>query len=187
MLPDSNIREYAETNKFDYICLSTRGAGGLKKIFGTNASNLINQSAVPVIVVPSGYRPEKIKSIIYASDLVNLENELKKVVAFAKPLKSKVELLHFVFPAEVIAVKGDILNTAIKKFSKHDIKLKFENINLAQSLITNLEAAIKKSKPSLLIMFTQQNRSFFEKLFLSSKSSEYSFNAKVPMLVFSKT
>ena len=27
VLTNSNIREYAETNKFSYICISTRGAG----------------------------------------------------------------------------------------------------------------------------------------------------------------
>lgn len=186
VFPDSDIREYAEKNKFSYICIATRGAGRLKKLFGTNTSNLINFSPVPVIAVPSEYRVRRITGILYASDLINLENELKKVVAFAKPLKSKVELLHFVYPSEIVNTKGDLLKMAVKKFSKHDVKLHLENINLAKSLIVNIENAIKKSKPSMLIMFTQQNRSFFEKIFSSSKSSEYSFNAKVPLLVFNK-
>jgi len=185
VLTDSNIREYAEENKFSYICISTRGAGKLNKIFGTNTSNLINHSSVPVIAVPHNYRTNKIKSILYASDLVNLENELKKVVDFAKPLNAKVELLHFIYPSEITTGKN-IINEAVRKFSRHDIKLHLENIDLAESLISNMEAAVKQSKPSMLLMFTQQNRSFFQKIFLSSKSSEYSFNAKVPLLVFNK-
>ena len=182
---DSNIREYAQTNKFSFICISTRGAGKLKKIFGTNTSNLINQSAVPVIAVPPNYRPFKIKSILYASDLVNLEKELKKVVDFAKQLKATVELLHFNSPAEIIT-DSKIIETAVKKFSKYDVKLRLENANPVNTLIANIESVIQKSKPSILIMFTQQNRSFFQKLFLSSNSSKYSFNAKVPLLVFYK-
>jgi len=186
MLPDSNIREFAEANKFNYICLGTRGAGTVRKIFGTNASNLIRFSSVPVIVVPSGYRPAKVNNILYASDLSNLENELKKVVAFAKPLKSKVELLHFVYPSEVVDAQGTLLNKAVKKFSKHDIKLHLENINLEKNLITNIEGAIRKSKSSMLIMFTQQNRTFFERMFLPSNAYNYAFNVKVPFLVFNK-
>jgi hypothetical protein len=38
-------------------------------------------------------------------------------------------------------------------------------------------------KPSVLIMFTNQQRTFFQKLFLSSKAEELSFQAKVPLLV----
>lgn len=182
---NSNITEYAFANKFSFICISTRGAGKLKKIFGTNTSNLINNSTVPVIAVPHTYRTKRITSILYASDLVTLENELKKVVDFAKPLKAKVELLHFHYPAE-IASKKKMMNEAVKKFSKHNIRLHLEDINLVESLISNIESTIRKSKPSILIMFTQQNRSFFDRIFLSSNSAEYSFNAKVPLLVFNK-
>ena len=182
---DSNISEYAFTNKFNYICISTRGAGKLKKIIGTNTSSLINNSTVPVLAVPNNYRTGKIASILYASDLVNLESELKKVIAFAKPLKAKVELLHFNSPLDLIS-DSKIIETAVKKFSKHNVKLHLENVNPLNTLISNIESALQKSKPSMLIMFTRQNRSFFEKIFLSSNSSEYSFKAKVPLLVFNK-
>jgi len=185
ILTDSNIREYASENKFSFICISTRGAGAVHKIFGTNTSNLINQSIVPVIAIPHNYRASKITNILYASDLINLENELKKVVGFTKPLKAKVELLHFHYPYEMTTNKK-MMNKAVKTISKHNIKLHLEDINMAETLITNIEATIRKSKPSMMIMFTQQNRSFFDKIFLSSKSAEYSFNAKVPLLVFNK-
>ena len=182
---DSNIREYANENKFNFICISTRGAGMVQKIFGTNTSNLINHSAVPVIAIPHNYHPSKITSILYASDLINLEKELKKVVEFTKPLNAKVELLHFHYPAEITNNKKK-MDIAVKNFSKHNIKLHLEDINLANTLIKNIEVAIKKTKPSMIIMFTQQNRSFFDKIFLSGNSAEYSFNSKVPMLVFNK-
>jgi nucleotide-binding universal stress UspA family protein len=185
VLADSNIREYAQENKFSFICISTRGSGKLKKIFGTNTSNLIAHSTVPVIVVPHNYRRSEIKSVIYASDLVNLGNELEKVIEFTKPLKAKVEILHFNYPTEITTNKNTI-DELLKKNSKHNIKLHIENINLAESLISNIEAVIRRSKPSMLVMFTQQNRSFFNKIFFSSNSANYSFKAKVPLLVFNK-
>ena len=49
------------------------------------------------------------------------------------------------------------------------------------------ENVIKKTKPSMLIMFTEQNRTLFQKIFLSSKSADYSFNPKIPLLVFNKS
>ena len=185
VLTDSNIREYAREYKYNFICISARGAGVVNKILGTNTSNLINQSTVPVIAIPRNYRVSKITSILYSSDLINLENELKKVVGFTKPLKAKVELLHFHYPYEMTNNKK-MINEVVKKISKHNIKLHLEDINPAETLITNIEVTIKKLKPSMMIMFTEQNRSFFDKIFLSSKSGEYSFNAKIPLLVFNK-
>jgi nucleotide-binding universal stress UspA family protein len=181
---DSNIREYAQKNKFDFICISTRGAGKLNKIFGTNSSSLITHSIVPIIVVPHNYRRSEIKTVIYASDLVNIKSELKKVIEFTKSLKAKAEILHFNYPTETDTNKNTI-DELVKK-NRDIIKLHIENINLYNSLISNIETVIKRSKPSMMIMFTQQNRSFFDKIFHSSNSANYSFNAKVPLLVFNK-
>lgn len=183
---DSNIREYAKKNDFSFICISTRGAGSLAKIFGTNTSTLINQSSVPVIAVPKNYRRQKITNILYATDFNNFENELAKVVGFTKPINAKIEVLHFHYPSE-ITNKKEMMNEAKSKFSEHHLNLRLENINLSESLISNIEAAVKKSKPSMLAMFTQQNRSFFDRIFHSGNSSEYSFNAKIPLLVFNKS
>lgn len=182
---DASIREYACQNNFSYICIGTRGAGKFQRIFGTNTSNLINFSDVPVIAVPISYRAKKIMNIIYASDFINLEKELKKVVDFSKSLHAKVELLHFISPEEK-STNSKIIEMAVKTLSKYDVKLQLEKPKSIESLISNLQSAIKKSKPSMVIMFTQQNRTFFEKLFLSSKSAGYSFDIKVPLLVFSK-
>ena len=183
--PDASIRDYATKNGYSYICISTRGAGKFDRVFGTNTSNLISFSDVPVIAVPKFYTAKKITDIIYASDLNNLEVELVKVVDFAKPLEAEVELLHITSPIE-LETNSETIEAAVKTFSKYDIKLHVEKPNPSESLVSNLEAAIEKSNPSMMIMFTQQNRTFFEKLFLSSKTEEFSFNLKVPLLDFSK-
>lgn len=183
---EAAIMIYAEENKFDFICIGTRGAGKVGKFLGSNTSNLINQSLVPVIAVPPNYRTQKIEKIIYASDLVNLQKELKRVVQFAKPLKAKLELLHFSFPAEPVA-DGKVLKAAVAAFSKYDVKLNIKNIDYVKTLIDNIEAAVKINRPSMLIMFTEQHRTLFQKIFLPGKSADYSFDSKIPLLVFNKS
>jgi len=186
VLPEAVIREYAEKNKFDFICISTRGAGKLERILGTNTGNLINHSAIPVIAVPYKYKPTAITSVLYASDLAHFKKEIIKVVAFAKPLKATIELLHL----KSVMENSDNLKaveTAVKKIAAYPVNFNFTSRNPNESLIKDVETAIKKMKPSMMIMFTEQNRGWFEKIFLSSKSAEYSFNAKVPLLVFNKS
>ena len=186
IFPEAIIREYAVENKFVFICISTRGAGKLERILGTNTGNLINHSTIPVIAVPHKYKTTPITSILYASDLAHFKKEIIKVVAFAKPLKATIELLHLTSVLENID-NLKAIETAVKKIAAYHINFNVTNRNPNESLITDIETAIKKMKPSIMIMFTEQNRSWFQKIFLSSKSAEYSFNAKVPLLVFNKS
>jgi nucleotide-binding universal stress UspA family protein len=184
-ITDSNIIKYASDHQFDLICISRRGEGKLKKIFGTNTTNLIQHSEVPVIAIPHNYKSSKIKSVLYASDLANLKQEMDKTVAFAKPLGASIELLHLNYPSD----SSDNMKTieeVIKKYPKTSISYRLENIDLIYNLITNLEHMIKKNKPSILVMFTDQDLDFFEKLFLSSSTAEFSLRASVPLLVFRK-
>lgn len=91
----SHVVSYAEKIKADFICISTRGAGKIEKLFGTNASALIATSTVPVIVVPYTYRVKSINNIWYASDLQDFEKEIKTIGKFAHALKAKIQVLHY--------------------------------------------------------------------------------------------
>lgn len=183
---DITILDYCRKNPgIDYICISTRGTGKFKKIFGTNTGNLITKSNVPVLAIPKTYRFVDIKSILYATDFRNYSEELKKIVDFALPLKAKIDVLHFIWPEEIIFDEKTI-EAAFKKEYKYSLKIHFEKNDAVRSLIENLQKQIRLRKPSVVIMFTNQERSLFQKLFLSSKSEELSFQVKVPLLVFQK-
>ncbi len=183
---DISILDYCRsTPGFDYICISTRGTGKFEKIFGTNTGNLITKSAIPVLAVPENYKVADIKSVLYATDLRNYAEEIKKVVDFAQPLKTTIEVVHFTWPGE-ISFDEKTIEAAFKKEFKYDLKLYFEKNDGTHSIVENLENQISIKKPSVVIMFTNQQRTFFQKLFLSSKAEELSFEVKVPLLVFNK-
>jgi len=184
-ITDANIMKYAKEKGFDLICIGRRGAGQVKKIFGTITSNLILDSRVPVIAVPNTYKQTKIKSILYASDLSDLEKEMKKVVEFAGLFGAEIEILHLNYPSDIV-FDSKVIENVIHKFPKSNIKYSLENINMLYNLVVNLQSAIKKHKPSVLVMFTDQQQGFFQKLFLSSSTAEYSLNSSVPLLVYPK-
>lgn len=54
------------------------------------------------------------------------------------------------------------------------------------SLVDRVSKYVKKSKPELLIMFTNREKGFFESMFLPSKSAELTYSTKVPVLIYSK-
>ena len=180
------ILDYCRKNPgIDYICISTRGAGKFKKIFGSNTGNLITKSEVPVLVIPKTYRFAGITRVLYATDFRNYSEELKDVFSFAQPLKTRVEVLHFSWPDEIM-FDAKLIEAAFKKKFKYSFTLFFEKNDGVRSLIENLQNQIRIRKPSVVIMFTDQKRTIFQKLFFSSKSEKLSFEVKVPLLVFNK-
>ena len=183
---DISILDYCRKNHgIDYICISTRGAGKFNKIFGTNTGNLITKSAVPVMAVPKNYRVAQVKSVMYAADLRNYPEEIQRVVDFAQPFKANIDVLHFTWPDE-ITIDKKIMETAAGKKYKYGMKVHLEKNDAVHSLIQNIQSQIQIRKPSVVVMFTNQKRTFFQRLFLSSKAEELSFEAKVPLLVFNK-
>ena len=180
-----HILEYASKNNYDFICVSRKGHGKSSSLFGSTSSKLISKSAVPVIAVPEDYQPTEISMISYASDLTNLTTHLKKVSDFSTMTGAKVEVLHFRTPMDEL-INPQELERITVRLADLDFRLHFENLDHEHSLIENINKAIDKSQPSMMIMFTQQKRSLFERIFLSSISAEYSAVSKIPLLVFRK-
>jgi nucleotide-binding universal stress UspA family protein len=179
------VIKYAQDNDCDYICIATQGAGAVRKLFGTNTAALIKRSHIPVVCVPAGYRVKPVSKLLYASDMVDYEQELPQVLAFAKPLKAAVELLHLAFPYDMEADR-QVAQKDLKKKFKYDVDIHYEARDLDNSLMTDLEKAVKKAKPSLVAMFTKQDRSLFDRIFLGSAAAEFSFSTNVPLLVYRK-
>lgn len=183
--PDTEIMSYAVQHAYNFICMSWSGGGNEMNSFGPNTFNLITKSTTPVIAVPDNYRRSKITTILYASDLLNVETEIRKIVEFAKPLHAKIEVLHFnVLSDPLWDIKR--VEKAAKQLSNYHLDLHTEHPDSDHTFIFNLEQVIRKSKPSMLIMFRHQNRNFFEHFFTSGRQAKYLFKAEIPMLVFKK-
>lgn len=179
------IREYAGKHDCAYICISTRGAGTLKKIFGTHTAKLISSSTVPVLCIPSTYHLKALQRILYASDMTDYENELKKVIDFARPLRATVAMMHISYPYEFV-YDQELAEATVQKKADYQVSLLTPGRDITRTLLEDIDHAVKLSKPSLLVLFTHQSRSIFEKLLFPSTAEEYSFYGKIPLLTFNK-
>jgi nucleotide-binding universal stress UspA family protein len=182
---EKDILKYAEKNKIDFICIATRGAGMLRKVMGTHTSYIVNNSKVPIMVIPSHYRAKAIKKATYLSDFENLKNEVIKISKLSTLIGLNVEVLHYssiVLDKKKFEKNIELFNT--KEFE--NIKLNVRKNNLELSLVERITKYVQKSKPELLIMFTKREKGFFESMFLPSKSAELTYTTNVPVLIFSK-
>jgi len=92
---EKHIISYAENNKIDFICIATQGAGMLRKIMGTHTAYIVNNSKVPVMVIPSHYSVKTLKKATYLSDFENLKNEITKISKLSKEIDLHLKIFHF--------------------------------------------------------------------------------------------
>ncbi len=185
MTVSNQIIEYAKEIKADYVCISTIGAGKLIQLFGTTASELVHFCPVPIFIVPKNYKSKPITNVCFASDLVNLEEELDRVKQITTLLKAKINILHFDYLVR-LKDKKNKLNKLTTTYESDDVQFRFNELDALYPLNDHIQSYILKTKPSFLISFTKQNRNWFDRVFLASKTADMAFDTKTPMLVFRK-
>jgi|SRR5690554_1703284 len=182
---DISLLDYCSQHPdINYICIGTRGASFFNKILGTNTSNLIEKALIPVIAVPKGYRVKPLNNLLYTTDLENLEDELQVVVDYARPKGLTVEILHFTSPSTLdLQAK---LNESLQEKMNYPLKIRIVKNDDEHPILKNLQHQIDKIKPSMVCLFTNNKRSFFEKIFLPSLTQTVSYQTNVPILAYKK-
>lgn len=180
-----NVIHYAEQHNIKYICMARKGGGHTMRLFGAVASTMIEKSSVPVIAVPEDYQVSNIDTVCYASDLVNLNDELKEVLEFSNAVEARLELLHFSSPVDETTGMQDLAEVQ-ENLARQQVVAHIEALDFDKPLADRLTEAVERFHPSILVMFTRQNRSFFERLFLSSVSAEFAAASAIPLLVYRK-
>lgn len=183
---DISLVDYCRRDgNFDYICISTGGAGLMGRIFGTHTGNLITHSEVPVLAVPAQYRNRPLKRLLYAGDMVNYAYEMQKVVDFAKPFKADTHLLHFTEGGEITPDEATTGKVFHQQFG-YPIRVHFRSLDPLLSFSRNLDKQIRSLRPSVVVLFTDQHRSLLDYLLNPSKAERASFAMRTPLLVFPK-
>jgi len=186
-LISESLAEIAKQYNADFIIMGTRGASGLKKVFfGSIASIAIQNSEIPVIAVPDSYQGAKIQEIALATDLVNAEAKITKIIDFAKLFDAKLQLVH-VYPNYPEMIKLDTFPN--KKFVEElRAKLNYENMELffmhtssENDVHGGLKEFVRVYKPDMMVMFTHK-RSFWNKIFDGSRTEEVVYTTQVPLL-----
>ena len=178
--------QYAQRIAADAICMSTRGAGTLRKLIGTHASGMIQTSPIPVFVIPGSYRRSPISEMLYASDLSQVGTELKIVRAFSRPLKAKVSVYHYDFRLDA-QVMRERFEKVIRQHRSPEVSFVFPTYNVDKSLAEHLIRDARKSKANLAVLFTEQKRGWLERIFMASKSTDMVYDSKIPLLIIPKT
>lgn len=185
-ITSDNILEVAEKEKADMIVMGTQGTSNiLERWLGTNAQKIVETSIIPVWVIPSKVKLTHPTSILYAADFKEDEVEAThKILEFVTPLDvvCKVVHIHEYFQLDV----GNAVKHTTEKLEEvfQFNNITFKNLNRSD-VVKGLETYIETNKPDVLAMATYE-KSFFERIFITSISEHFIQKADLPMLTFRK-
>jgi nucleotide-binding universal stress UspA family protein len=179
------ILHYVRQHPIDFICMSTRGAGTVRKVFGTHTTRVIAQSPVPVWAIPQTYHSQPIRKLLYATDLEDVDQEMATVMDLADEVNARVDLVHFFYDEEIRLDRRTVTGIWKQTYARID-RVYFETADPGAELDDLLSKLVKKVRPDLVVFFTHPNHTWFDRFFGDSCAEIYSFVARVPMLVFRK-
>ncbi len=176
------VLETIESEKADMVIMGTQGATGAKEIFlGSNTVHVIKKASCPVIAVPSNFKYEKPKEILFPTDYeVDYKREqLQELLEIAKAHISRIEVIH-------VSTGYDLTEIQLKYKKQLDhiftrIAHLFHDMP-NQEVITAINAFQMKKRMSLLVMI-QNKHTFLERLFIDPIIKKIGFHVNVPFMV----
>jgi nucleotide-binding universal stress UspA family protein len=189
---NEEIVSTVQEHNIDLVVMGTFGATGLKKIFvGSNTADVMEKVPCSVLAIPDEYSNSPVTRIAYATDFMNVEDGLDKIVAFAKLFNASIELFH------VYAVgKGQTDPTTFdrngflldlkKKFDYEHLTLAFVKLKEGEGdLIDGIESYVAQKRPSIIAMATYE-KMWYQSIFKPSKTKQMIFQTTCPLLVVKK-
>ena len=175
------IKREAKKLRSGLIVMGTHGATGLKKVvMGSNTNGVISSSRIPVLAIPEHAEFKGFRNIVYASDLRNVEKELKQLMPYVKEFDSTVHLIHIVSSGKSVPDTEEKIERIIEKTGYDNVVV----MVLADlSVEAGIEQYLNNSKADLLAMFTH-DLNFYEKLFERSITRRMAFHSRIPLLAF---
>lgn len=173
------IASVAASESCDLIVMGTKGATGLKEVLvGSVASDTINASKVPVLMIPEDSTPNEFRSWLVAIDEINNSDLLKPVRNMANMFNAGLSFLKITKGAPGHSNGHDhrppylMQSESYTEYSSEDP-------------VSGINDYIKSNKADLLVMFPG-NHGFLDRLFKRSTTGKMAMHTNVPLLTVHK-
>lgn len=162
------IAQIAKQTGVDSIVMGTHGASGFQGLLGSNAARVIQTAPCPTVVASERFKKQGYQNIVLPLDLTK---ETKQKVSWAqkvaKYFNSTIHILTITEEDEFLAHRINAnLNQVETYLKNYGIKTTSSYITESQGNFTDATLKFAKDKDAdLIIIMTQQEKSFSEYLF----------------------
>jgi len=173
------IHDQSEQEDIELVVMGTKGASGIEEVLiGSNAASVIQNTNKPVLIIPPNANLEKVKRIVFASDLDPKvrEKPLQRLAAFAKVLGASIDIVHVQNEKGVPHGARDFYSSILKDVEHEYTIIRSENVE--QAIIK--EAAKENAD---IVAAINKRYGFFEGIFHRSMTSKLAYHTTLPLLV----
>lgn len=173
------ILEIIDSNDIDFVVMGTNGENSFdKKLFGSNTVNVINNSPVPVLAVPSNVHYKKERNFAYATLFSEKENNaIQEMLRFTTRNDTTLKIVH----VENKLLTQDMLAT--KEYWENNyqnIQILIEN---SEDVETGLINFCRRNKIDVLGI-THRELSFLKRFFSTNHSNQLIEIGDIAIVVF---
>ncbi len=180
--PVNVIREIAEKKHSDIIIMGMKGKGESNSRFGSTTTALINETNIPLLIIPKKASYQTIDSITLASDFSH-----EKLLSHFPILQKMIERFEPFIQVLNVQKKNSKL-TAEFIANKMSTELMWDKYNHSFDIIEgdDIEEGIDKflkSHPTDLLVMISRKRNFITKITQPSHSKKMTYQTTKPLLV----
>jgi nucleotide-binding universal stress UspA family protein len=182
-MPSDEIKNIAIERKMDLIVIGTRGAGGIEKLIGSTATNVVRKAKTPVLVVPHDAVYKQVKTIIYASDFsYTISQDLfQPLIEIARRSEAKLHIIHIRKEKATEASTKEVTSRNTTSTLLNSIDHEFTIIT-DESIVHGINSYVDQHDAQMLVMVAHKH-SFFERVFSRQHTSAMTYETKIPLLV----
>lgn len=173
------IRSMMKKDHYDMIVMGTHGADDVKKkLLGSNTSNVVRTSRIPVLVVPLDADPSHPSKVALATDFTSMNtNQVEVLSGIIRKFNAEFEAVHV--EREVALSKGGHVNDWSQPFN--DLRPVFIKI-VADDVAEGLDQYMEENRVDLLAV-VRHDYGFFEGLLHKSVSRALCMYTDRPLLI----
>ncbi len=181
-----SIIEHAKQSGADLIVMGTHGSSGLEKFFfGSNTSSVIAKSPVPVLAIPANYAGNTFNKLCFCSDLEHIKEELAQLSPLLEGFNATLDILYFDYGKDPSHALLHNAKAILMEPAYQQIKIIVQDAGVEISLVEHIKNYLDTHTYDCIIMITHE-RTFWDKLFISSKTEDMSSSLTIPMLSIKK-
>lgn len=180
---EDSVASAINENDIDLLIMGTQGATGAKEVFlGSNTVKVLNQiKNIPILVVPTGYNFQNLKSILFATDFSDSykKNLFDPIIELSKIWNAGIEVVHVAIEFNLNDNQDAHKEVLKERLSGFDIK--FKNIPFENNISKSIDIYAKDKESSFLSILRHQH-TFWEKVIGEAVVKKVAFHSKIPVL-----
>jgi nucleotide-binding universal stress UspA family protein len=178
-----NLERMISEGQFDMVVMGINGATRMEQIMiGSSTLNVVSRLSCPVLIVPPAARYNRIRTVVYASDMKNVASTtpvktLRKILDLFSPKLyiANVDEEHFVEISEEYQKEQAVMNGLLEGFEPDYAFIRLYDF-------TEAVHQFATDKKADLIITAPKKHGFLEKIFKTSHTEKLAYHTHIPLL-----